>query len=786
MSDASTTPIIGAAQIQSLSGNATTHDAVQMPPGFDKLPTGSTLQGYVVNRDAESNPILRTNLGDMLVKTDVFLKTGSDVVLRVVNLATSSSARIISVDGTSIHELQHLQDMQSTQAKQDLVLQSSMSSTPAAPSNFSGDSSVRAFTMEGVVLEVVTTAAKPQTMGAILNVPPQAAKAIAEGAPIQFRVVASNLNIAETLLARPPATVAEQSVSAAQQASFYQIYNKMTSSAFIPQTIRPNFGNALPAAPALTPNPSNSEPLPPAASSRAAAPSAPDNIVPTANNQTAAQAIPAQPNVASIATATIAPAAAQITDADKTALAATIPATATANPLPTHGGIAAPATSDPAGSPSANPSPSAATSSAASPNNQAQSSALPQPAALNPAILPNATTSATSDTDPNRPSAPPLPTTQANASIPLHAANAGIPATTSPVSELAQTARAVAAENINASLPSKLRPESLMNGTSLASHAAPPMATTDVFKLPVTTTNLRAGVMNATVIGSEADGSTILKTPIGTVKLFTTTPPPVNSVLQLEVVSFPAFLSSPTANMANANATTVSVASATDLLNDWGSLGELQALIQANPALVRELADRLPNTKSKLVNNALFFISALRSGDISQWLGRRLPGEIEKLSSDTMRHLSADFSMLKALTHTDPGQPWQMITFPLMHGNELNQARLYVRNDEEKGKNRGQNGTRFVLDITLSRIGDIQLDGLSRTISGQLIFDLILRTMIDLPQPMRDDLSTIYAQAAKAARFSGALSFQNNPESFVHPLSEVITARHGSEGSIIA
>lgn len=64
------------------------------------LPQGTTVQGFVVNRDAQANPILRTPLGDLLITSAVFLKTGSEVIFRVDN-SQLSLARIVTVDGLS-------------------------------------------------------------------------------------------------------------------------------------------------------------------------------------------------------------------------------------------------------------------------------------------------------------------------------------------------------------------------------------------------------------------------------------------------------------------------------------------------------------------------------------------------------------------------------------------------------------------------------------------------------------------------------------------------------------
>ncbi len=62
------------------------------------LASGTLVEGFVVNRDALSNPILRTPLGDLRITSDVFLKTGSEVVFRV-DTSQSSLARIVTVDG---------------------------------------------------------------------------------------------------------------------------------------------------------------------------------------------------------------------------------------------------------------------------------------------------------------------------------------------------------------------------------------------------------------------------------------------------------------------------------------------------------------------------------------------------------------------------------------------------------------------------------------------------------------------------------------------------------------
>lgn len=88
----------------------TIHPVTSQSPSRDATPnplatlaSGTLVEGFVVNRDASNNPILRTSMGDLKVTSDVFLKTGSEVVFRV-DTSQASLARILSVDGMTPEE----------------------------------------------------------------------------------------------------------------------------------------------------------------------------------------------------------------------------------------------------------------------------------------------------------------------------------------------------------------------------------------------------------------------------------------------------------------------------------------------------------------------------------------------------------------------------------------------------------------------------------------------------------------------------------------------------------
>ncbi|MFO0109740.1 MAG: hypothetical protein ACK52W_04300, partial [Alphaproteobacteria bacterium] len=90
-------PVNAAITIQPLA-NAVASREGSIPPALQGLAVGALVKGFVVNRDAAKNPILRTPQGDLIVKSEIFLKTGSDVVVRV-DPTQPSLARIITIDG---------------------------------------------------------------------------------------------------------------------------------------------------------------------------------------------------------------------------------------------------------------------------------------------------------------------------------------------------------------------------------------------------------------------------------------------------------------------------------------------------------------------------------------------------------------------------------------------------------------------------------------------------------------------------------------------------------------
>ena len=94
------------------------------------------------------------------------------------------------------------------------------------------------------------------------------------------------------------------------------------------------------------------------------------------------------------------------------------------------------------------------------------------------------------------------------------------------------------------------------------------------------------------------------------------------------------------------------------------------------------------------------------------------------------------------------------------------QQQKSAEGDPEDGD--GDPATRFVIELDLSEIGGLQLDGLVQ----EKRFDLILRSRQELPQNVRRDLSQIMGSSLGATGFEGSLVFEAG-DFPVNPMEDV-------------
>lgn len=199
------------------------------------------------------------------------------------------------------------------------------------------------------------------------------------------------------------------------------------------------------------------------------------------------------------------------------------------------------------------------------------------------------------------------------------------------------------------------------------------------------------------------------------------------------------------------------------LLQDWQAIDP--AFI---PAGYHASITALPSAQSPqtLLPSALFFMAALRSGDLSGWLGDRNIDVLRRAGKGgQLDKLMGEFSRLKTQMESISTQDIRSFAFPLLFQDELKLAYLHIKKDTSDDLAEDQKGktTRFVLDIEFDRIGPVQLDMLYRP--G--ILDTILRTELSLSRAMRTEMEDIYKQALSTTQTSGSLLFQNDPHAWV-------------------
>ncbi len=202
---------------------------------------------------------------------------------------------------------------------------------------------------------------------------------------------------------------------------------------------------------------------------------------------------------------------------------------------------------------------------------------------------------------------------------------------------------------------------------------------------------------------------------------------------------------------------------------DWPAMRQLmETLAAADPALAKSMLATMPQPNRKLTAAISFFLAAMRGGDAQGWLGDDAAGALDKAGRrDLLERLEKDFDGLRREAAEPLPGDWRSYTIPLMDANGPKPIKLHVhplKEDEEGGgKERSKPGSRFVIDLDLSRFGPMQLDGLVRPNH----FDLILRSHAALPPELRVELIQVFADSVRAVGYTGGLSFQSGARSWV-------------------
>ncbi len=277
----------------------------------------------------------------------------------------------------------------------------------------------------------------------------------------------------------------------------------------------------------------------------------------------------------------------------------------------------------------------------------------------------------------------------------------------------------------------------------------------------------KAGIP-AYVLGNEGDGATILQTPVGTLKSYLPQKLPVGTAVRLDVMPMPAqsTVGVPLPAEAPTNVTT--------LAQQWPALDETLKLFPSTSEVARPLMQAMPEIGPRLVSGLLFFIAAVKAGDLKQWIGAKALAALETRSPDLAARLKGDMAQLQTLLVDSPLQQWNSVMVPILYQGQLEHARLFFRDDRESGgstKKKGGGDQRFIVEVDTSHLGEVQFDGFVRHGGPTKQFDLIVRSGIALPADLQQQVRGTFETAMSTSGLKGYLAFQQGSQHFVRPMA---------------
>lgn len=204
----------------------------------------------------------------------------------------------------------------------------------------------------------------------------------------------------------------------------------------------------------------------------------------------------------------------------------------------------------------------------------------------------------------------------------------------------------------------------------------------------------------------------------------------------------------------------------------WPVLQEIVNLLpQVSPQFAQAFINMIPNpaTPQQIAPAALFFIAAMRIGDVEGWLGGRAVDAIRRAGrGDILTRLTQESGVLSRLSGEPLGQEWRATSLPLFWDGEIFRLPLYYKRQEEErgtGRENGQAMMRFIINLDLSRMGKLQMDALYREQAKR--FDLILRSARPFTKAAEHEMRGLFAGALEDIGLRGEMGFQSGSDKWV-------------------
>jgi hypothetical protein len=260
-------------------------------------------------------------------------------------------------------------------------------------------------------------------------------------------------------------------------------------------------------------------------------------------------------------------------------------------------------------------------------------------------------------------------------------------------------------------------------------------------------------------------GFTALRTSAGIVGIKLPTPAPTGATLSFNVD--PSGSARPSSSAPMTEAQLIARGQTAALSHDWDSLHKaVSALQQYDPGAALSLLNNIPQAGPKLTTTMMFFFAAMTgpAGNLRGWLGDRAANSLSSLTDlegGGLKKLEGDFGQLRAMATEERPDGWRVMAMPFNMGDKIEQLQLSWRHGdrEDDPDKKDDQGTRFLLDLSFSKVGHTQLDGLVKGEDSK--FDLIIRTENPLQSHNRDDIRAIFREALQISGYTGHILFQD-------------------------
>ena len=207
----------------------------------------------------------------------------------------------------------------------------------------------------------------------------------------------------------------------------------------------------------------------------------------------------------------------------------------------------------------------------------------------------------------------------------------------------------------------------------------------------------------------------------------------------------------------------------------------LAVLQKSDPPAFEAIKNILPQTGNKLPAQIFSVIhAASQNVPLLAVIGETNVAALQNIGEKGQRlfkEMEKDFATMPKKV-SDGRNSWDGWTVPFLSGAIVQPVSLYVqkpaegrtRSKENKSK---QNALRFVLDLDLSQLGKLQMDGLAHR--NERRFDLILRHQKELPDSFDNKIRDIFSQTMTALNYTGTVKVDRTDD-FVIMKEEFETA----------